>query len=73
MFLTLATADASLAAQQLNTALAAANPDYKPLGFTITSLASCSESVLQDALRTSRTAVTTLLRTIGESGGLRED
>lgn len=60
-------ADVATAAQKyqkLNESLAAFNPAYKPLGFTINSLSSCSESVLKDALLATRTAVSTILSTI---------
>eukprot|EP00090_Calanus_glacialis_P003095 TRINITY_DN1223_c0_g1_i1.p1 TRINITY_DN1223_c0_g1~~TRINITY_DN1223_c0_g1_i1.p1 ORF type:complete len:842 (+),score=128.13 TRINITY_DN1223_c0_g1_i1:33-2528(+) len=60
-------ADVATAAQKyqkLNESLAAFNPTYKPLGFTINSLSSCSESVLKDALLATRTAVSTILSTI---------
>jgi len=50
--------------QKLNESLAAFNPAYKPLGFTINSLSSCSESVLADALLATRTAMSTILSTI---------
>jgi len=42
----------------------ALNPNYKPLGFTIDSLASCSEGVLNDALKATQEAMTTILSTI---------
>lgn len=60
-------ADVATAAQKyqkLNESLAAFNPAYKPLGFTINSLSSCSESVLKDALLATRTAMSTILSTI---------
>ena len=44
----------------------ALNPNYKPLGFTIDSLASCSEGVLNDALKATQEAMTTILSTIGK-------
>jgi len=60
-------ADAATAAQKyqkLNDSLAAFNPAYKPLGFTINSLSSCSESVLADALLATQTAMSTILSSI---------
>lgn len=42
----------------------ALNPNYKPLGFTIDSLASCSEGVLNDALKATQEVMTTILSTI---------
>jgi len=50
--------------QNLNESLVAFNPAYKPLGFTINSLTSCSEGVLKDALMATQTAVSTILSTI---------
>merc|ERR1711915_621093 len=50
--------------QNLNDSLATLNPKFKPLGFTINSLSSCSESVLKDALVATRTAMSTILSTI---------
>jgi len=61
------TTDAVSAAQKiqnLNDSLATLNPKFKPLGFTINSLSSCSESVLKDALVATRTAMSTILSTI---------
>ena len=52
--------------QNLIDSLAKLNLDYKPLGFTINSLSSCSEGVLKDALRATQTAVSTILSTIGK-------
>ena len=45
----------------------ALNSNYKPLGFTIDSLASCSEGVLNDALKATQEAMTTILSTIGKN------
>ena len=62
--------DAATAAQKyqkLNDSLAAFNPAYKPLGFTINSLSSCSESVLADALLATKTAMSTILSSIGKT------
>jgi len=50
--------------QKLHSALAAVNPGYRPPGFTITSLSECSEGVLQDAIRATQVAVSTLLSAI---------
>lgn len=44
----------------------ALNSNYKPLGFTIDSLASCSEGVLHDAVKATQEAMTTILSTIGK-------
>eukprot|EP00096_Caligus_rogercresseyi_P007313 TRINITY_DN25140_c0_g1_i1.p1 TRINITY_DN25140_c0_g1~~TRINITY_DN25140_c0_g1_i1.p1 ORF type:complete len:665 (+),score=255.38 TRINITY_DN25140_c0_g1_i1:164-2158(+) len=49
---------------RLNDALQAVNPRYKPIGFSITSIESCSPSVLQDAIAATDTAVSTLLSVI---------
>jgi len=49
---------------QLNQALTAINPSYKPVGFSITSLASCSPNVLEDAIDATETAVSTLMSVI---------
>merc|ERR1712001_349664 len=49
---------------QLNEALTAINPRYKPIGFSITSLASCSPNVLEDAVEATETAVSTLMSVI---------
>ena len=38
---------------------------YKPVGFSITSLASCSPNVLEDAVEATETAVSTLMSVIG--------
>lgn len=56
--------DQAKAKQNLKEALMALNPNYKPLGFTIDSLASCSEGVLNDALKATQEAMTTILSTI---------
>ena len=45
----------------------ALNSNYKPLGFTIDSLASCSEGVLNDAVKATQEAMTTILSTIGKN------
>ena len=58
--------DQAKAKQNLKEALMALNPNYKPLGFTIDSLASCSEGVLNDALKATQEAMTTILSTIGK-------
>jgi len=42
----------------------ALNSNYKPLGFTIDSLSSCSEGVLNDAVKATQEAMTTILSTI---------
>jgi len=66
-FAQVSSADAATAAQKyqkLNDSLAAFNPAYKPLGFTINSLSSCSESVLADALLATKTAMSTILSSI---------
>lgn len=52
---------------KLNEALNAINPRYKPIGFSITSIESCSPSVLQDATLATETAISTLMSVIGES------
>ena len=51
---------------RLNDALQAINPRYQPIGFSITSMESCSPSVLQDAISAAETGVFTLLSVIGE-------
>ena len=38
---------------------------YKPIGFSITSMESCSPNVLKDAVEATETAMTTLLSVIG--------
>ena len=38
---------------------------YKPIGFSITSMESCSPNVLKDAIEATETAMTTLLSVIG--------
>ena len=53
---------------RLNEALRAINPNYRPLGFSITSIESCSASVLEDAVQATETAVSTLMSVIGEIG-----
>ena len=50
---------------RLNEALQAINPRYQPIGFSITSMDSCSPGVLQDALVAAETGVFTLLSVIG--------
>ncbi len=50
---------------RLNEALQAINPRTKPIGFSITSIDSCSESVLRDATSAAETAVQTLMSVIG--------
>ena len=50
---------------RLNEALQAINPKYRPTGFSITSIESCSKSVLEDATLAAETAVSTLLSVIG--------
>ena len=50
---------------RLNEALQAINPRYQPIGFSITSMDSCSPSVLQDAISAAETGVYTLLSVIG--------
>ena len=52
---------------KLNEALNAINPRYKPIGFSITSIESCSPSVLQDATLATETAISTLMSVIGEA------
>jgi len=49
---------------RLNDALQAINPRYQPIGFSITSVESCSPSVLQDAISAAETGVYTLLSVI---------
>ena len=49
----------------LNEALQSINPRYQPIGFSITSMDSCSPSVLQDAIAAAETGVYTLLSVIG--------
>lgn len=39
---------------------------YKPIGFSITSMESCSPNVLKDAIEATETAMTTLLSVIGK-------
>ena len=51
---------------RLNDALQAINPRYQPIGFSITSVESCSPSVLQDAISAAETGVYTLLSVIGK-------
>jgi len=48
----------------LNEALQAINPRYQPIGFSITSMESCSPSVLQDAVSAAETAVFTIMSVI---------
>jgi len=57
--------DCGKSRQDLDTALSALNPDFRPLGFTINSLSSCSEGVLEDALKASQAAISTILSSIG--------
>lgn len=59
---------------RLNDALMDINPSYKPVGFSITSLASCSPNVLEDAVEATETAVSTLMSVIapGEEAFLWE-
>jgi len=52
---------------KLNESLAAINPSYKPVGFSITSIDACSKAVLDDAVAATETAVSTLLSVIGET------
>jgi len=56
--------DGSKSRQDLHTALTALNPDFRPLGFTITSLSSCSEGVMRDSLAATKAAITTILTSI---------
>lgn len=49
---------------RLNEALQAINPRYQPIGFSITSMDSCSPGVLQDALVAAETGVFTILSVI---------
>merc|ERR1711953_1363411 len=49
---------------RLNEALQAINPRYQPIGFSITSMDSCSPGVLQDALVAAETGVFTILSII---------
>ena len=51
---------------RLNEALHSINPKYKPIGFSITSIESCSASILQDAVNATETAVSTLMSVIGK-------
>ena len=51
---------------RLNESLQAINPKYKPIGFSITSIESCSESVLKDAVFATETAISTLMSVIGK-------
>ena len=51
---------------RLNEALRDVNPKYKPIGFSITSVQSCSPSILKDAISATETAVSTLMSIIGE-------
>ena len=51
---------------RLNEALQAINPRYQPIGFSITSMDSCSPGVLQDALVAAETGVFTILSVIGK-------
>ncbi|XP_059095301.1 uncharacterized protein LOC131890048 [Tigriopus californicus] len=48
----------------LNEALKSINPQYKPTGFSITSIESCSPAILEDALLATETAVSTILSVI---------
>ena len=52
---------------RLNEALHSINPKYKPIGFSITSIESCSSSILQDAIFATETAVSTLMSVIGKA------
>merc|ERR1711879_1095492 len=56
--------DQAKAKRNLTEALMALNSNYKPLGFTIDSLASCSEGVRNDAIKATQDAMTTILSTI---------
>lgn len=49
----------------LNEALQAINPKYQPIGFSITSMDSCSPGVLQDAISATEAAIFTVLSVIG--------
>lgn len=49
---------------RLNDALHEINPKYKPIGFSITSIESCSPSILQDAVAATETAFSTLMSII---------
>ena len=51
---------------RLNDALQSINPRYQPIGFSITSIESCSQRVLDDAVNATEMAVSTLLSVIGE-------
>lgn len=48
----------------LNDALQAINPRYQPIGFSITSMESCSRSVMEDAVLAAETAVFTIMSVI---------
>ena len=50
----------------LNDALQAINPRYQPIGFSITSMESCSRSVMEDAVLAAETAVFTIMSVIGK-------
>ena len=56
---------------RLNEALQAINPRYQPIGFSITSMESCSPGVLQDALVAAETGVFTILSVIGRYSNLK--
>ena len=56
---------------RLNEALQAINPRYQPIGFSITSMESCSPGVLQDALVAAETGVFTILSVIGKYSNLK--
>ena len=51
----------------LNDALQAINPRYQPIGFSITSMESCSRSVMEDAVLAAETAVFTIMSVIGKN------
>ena len=49
---------------RLNEALMEINPDYIPIGFSITSALSCSSTTLREAVKATETAVATLMSVI---------
>ena len=51
----------------MNDALQAINPRYQPIGFSITSMESCSRSVMEDAVLAAETAVFTIMSVIGKN------
>ena len=49
---------------RLNEALKDLNPDYDPIGFSVTSAKSCSPATLQEAVRATEAAISTIMSVI---------